>query len=130
MQTKIKKPNPDALDLVTKIISDLHKIEPSDEFIKRIEDTEMSKSKYQEPKQIIEARARAAQLNQFLIRYKSFYRKRLNDETWRQTSIRQTWEYYKIKREINLLYYILQQHNKLKKQHALLNKKPERMGGC
>lgn len=90
----------------------------------------MSKSKYQEPKQIIEARKRVEVINKTLIDYKRFYRSRLNDELWKHTAITRTRTYYDLKKEINLLYFILQQHNKLKKQHALLNKKPERMGGC
>lgn len=78
----------------------------------------MSKPKYTDSKQIKDLRERAKVLNQTLIKYKAFYRKRLNDETWRQTAVQRTWEYYTVKKEINLIYFALQQNNQLKRSHA------------
>lgn len=80
------------------------------------------KTKYQDPDDIIRLRKHASVLAQEMVRYKSFYRKRLNDQTWRQTAITRTWQYYSQKKELNLIYTILEQHNKLKKQHSLINK--------
>lgn len=87
-------------------------------------------SKYQEPKEIINARKRIEVINKILVEYKKFYRRRLNDQLWANTAISRTYEYYKAKAEINLLYIILQQHNKLKKAHAKLNPKHIKAGGC
>lgn len=83
----------------------------------------MTRPKYEDPQMIKDLRERAKLLNKAMVEYKRFYRKKLNDEMWRQTAIARTWSYYATKKELNLVYYCLQQNNKLKKQHSLLNKK-------